>query len=68
MFEHITVNGRAYSWQVKQEGKHYTLWIASDDDTLDIEMPLGEFPLGVNFGVTPSYVRHIIESINKEIE
>jgi hypothetical protein len=68
MPERINVNGREYSWFVQQENEFYTLWITSADDQLDIEMPLGEFPHGVDFGVTPAYVRFVIESINKEIE
>ena len=68
MAERINVNGREYSWTLRQENEFYTLLITSTDDQIDIEMPLGEFPHGVGFGVTPAYVRFVIESINKEIE
>jgi hypothetical protein len=68
MVERIVVDGQEYSWQVKQEGEFYTLYITSGDNELDIEMPLGEFPHGVDFGVTPSFVRFVIESTHKSID
>ena len=66
--EHITVNGQEYTWYVRQEGNFYTLLIFSGADDLDIEMPLGEFPQGVDFGVTPAYVRFVIESMRKALD
>ncbi|MFN8374095.1 MAG: hypothetical protein U0694_14610 [Anaerolineae bacterium] len=66
--ERITVNGQEYTWYVQQESNFYTLLIFSGDDDLDIEMPLGEFPHGVDFGVTPAYVRFVIESTHKALD